>query len=560
MNRRNFLKIAAAGAACSLAPKSFARANETTVVGPKRPNVLFLICDDLNAVINPVGGHPQVHAPNIRRLMERGTCFLNAQTNCPLCAPSRASLFTGLYPHTTGDFGYKQGERPWRKNPVMRDCVTMFGHFRANGYRVYGAGKLMHDGQEDLPSFESPDGGTRYRGVGGHGPYPWDGRDVTRKDGVPHPRLPKGFAMASDGRTKWDSNFGPIEHLGDEFGPNGGWILRGKPWRFESEDDRDRLPDERVADFGERVLGEAREEPFFLGLGFYRPHTPLHAPKRYFDLFPLDTLEPMRARADDLADCARILGVEGAFGTHPVGFGKYDEIMRAGGARLLLRWTQAYLACVAAVDDQVGRVLDALARSPAADNTLVVLTSDHGYHMGQKKQVFKNSPWEEANHIPMIVAGPGVAAGRQCAQPVSNIDLFPTLVDYCGLPKNPNHATHGVPLDGHSMRPLMQQTPAEWTGPKIALSAVAAREPLKPNEPGDPERQFYSVRSERYRYIICPNGEEELYDHAADPHEWTNIAADPDHASAKKELREAWRALLEKSRRPNANPRRSKTT
>ena len=253
--------------------------------------------------------------------------------------------------------------------------------------------------------------------------------------------------------------------------------------------------------------------------------------------------------AGDVDDCARCLVEQHDLGTQGYGFKKYRQVHEAGGLDLLRRWTQAYLACVSFVDDQIGTVLTALENSPYAENTLVVLTSDHGYHMGEKEQLFKNSVWEESMRTPLVVAGPGVARGRQCDRPVSLIDIYPTCADYGQWTMSPNVGTNGKPLDGHSLRSLLEKPDEnKWAGEDFALSVVASNRKLEVNEPGKPAEQHWSLRTVRYRYILCRNGEEELYDHQADPHEWRNVSADPEHAEEKRKLKQKlMKALKEPS-------------
>lgn len=266
-----------------------------------------------------------------------------------------------------------------------------------------------------------------------------------------------------------------------------------------------------------------------LALGFMKPHTPLNAPRKYFDMFPEGALELPPFLAGDLDDCARAL-VE----HRPYGFLMYDLVMK-GGEALWKQWLQAYLACVAFLDEQVGLVLDALAESPYRDNTIVVFTSDNGYHLGEKEYIFKDSLWEESSQIPLIVRAPGVAQKNTvCRTPVSLIDLYPTLTDLCDLPCQPHADTHGCPLDGHTLRPLLAD-PArgEWEGPPVALTSVRGDTGI-----------HHSVRSLTHRYTLCGNGEEELYDHCTDPHEWHNLAGESQHDRTKQELREGMMQLL----------------
>ena len=225
----------------------------------------------------------------------------------------------------------------------------------------------------------------------------------------------------------------------------------------------------------------------------------------------------------------------------PWGWYKYKKILNNGGKEKLRRWTQAYLACVAFVDAQVGKVLDAIEAREDADNTLIVFTSDHGYHMGEKDYIFKLTPWEESVRIPLVIAGPGVVEGKTVSNPVSLIDIYPTCIDFRKL--EPSHD-----LDGFSLRPLLEKPElAEWSGPDFSLAACGSRLSSELHQPALASDQHFSIRTERYRYIRCRNGEEELYDHANDPHEWVNIIASKDYASVLEVLRLKLDSVLEKA-------------
>jgi arylsulfatase A-like enzyme len=209
----------------------------------------------------------------------------------------------------------------------------------------------------------------------------------------------------------------------------------------------------------------------------------------------------------------------------PYGYLKYHLITKDGEGSWR-EWLQAYLACVAFVDAQIGRVLDALKQSPYADNTIVVVTSDNGYHIGEKEFIFKNTLWDAGAEIPIIASGPGITHGV-CERPVSLIDLYPTFTDLCGLPGDPHERTHGLPLDGRSLKPLLERPGGGWDGPDCALSSVRGFTGV-----------HHTARTRNHRYILCSNGEEELYDHRNDPHEWHNLAAMGKQEDVREELRE----------------------
>jgi GH35 family endo-1,4-beta-xylanase len=492
-----------------------------------RPNLIVIVCDDLNDAVGGFGGHPQARTPNIDRFAKRGVRFTNAASNCPLCGPSRASLWSGLHPNTTGYYGYKQQLNHWRRNPVLKDTKTVFEHFTQNGYRNFSTGKIHHNGHEELSIFENPDGFPGFGSQGNFGPIPNDGKPENLRHGVLPPWMPEKLRKEGG----WGDGFGPVQDLkryGDEYG----WTMfhSGETWEIRNGYDRDPMPDEICASEAVEFLGKEHEAPFLLTVGFTRPHSPWYAPQEYFDLFPLDSIKLTPLMKNDIDDCSKILTEQHDI-AQPWGWQKYRKIMENGGGTQLRKWTQAYLACVAFVDDQTGRILDALEKSPYAENTLVIFTSDHGYHMGEKEYLFKYSPWEESVRIPLVVAGPGVAENRECATPVSLIDLYPTLVDYADL---------SVPhlLDGFSMRPLLEN-PASgtWAGPPFTLAASASTVPVEQDVPASADDQHFSLRTERYRYIRCRNGEEELYDHQSDPHEWTNLAGRKEYQSALEALR-----------------------
>lgn len=499
-----------------------------------KPNIVVIVCDDLNDTIAGMGGHPQARTPNIDRLAKRGVRFTNAASNCPLCGPSRASMWSGLYPHTTGYYGYKQQINHWRENPSLAEVKTLFEHFATNGYRNFATGKIHHNGHEDLTIFENPDGFPGFGSLPNFGPIPNDGKPENLKLGVLPPWWPEEYRREGG----WGDGFGAIRDLkpcGDEYA----WTMfySGQPWQFRNGDDRDPMPDEVHAAEVVEFLGKQHDVPFLLAVGFSRPHSPWYAPQEYFDLFPLESIELAPILENDAADCSRILTEQHDI-AQPWGWKKYKTIMENGGEKRLREWTQAYLACVAFVDDQVGKILRALEQGSYAENTLVVFTSDHGYHMGEKDYIFKYSPWEESVRIPLVVAGPGVAENRECTLPVSLIDLYPTLIDYADMA-----APHK--LDGFSLRPLLEDPAAgKWNGPEFSIAASASAVEVGQNVPAKATDQHFSLRTERWRYIRCRNGEEELYDHQSDPHEWTNQADNPEFGPVVDSFREKLKSVF----------------
>lgn len=504
----------------------------------EKPNIVFIICDDLNDAIAGMGGHPQAISPNLDKLAESGVTFLNAQTNCPLCGPSRASLWSGLYPHSTGYYGYKQQQNHWRRNPTLKNTVTLFEHLVNNGYLVYATGKIHHNGHEDWSIFKNKDGESGFEVGPSFGPYPWNGDPATNNvndRGVAHPDLPDNY----ESNSCWDS-FGPIYDISSKMDGKGTWLYNhdGEEYIYKSEEERDLMPDERCAEYAAEILSQDHDKPFFMAVGFNRPHSPCYVPQKYFDMFNIDSLQLAPYMKNDLADCATSIWKDKDLGSGNVGFYKYAKLFNADSEKALLQWTHAYLACIAFVDEQIGEVVEAVNNSRYADNTIIVVTSDHGYHMGEKEYIFKNTLWEESARIPFIVAGKGVAKGRQCSNPISLIDVYPTIVDVCGLPDNPNVNGNKKPLDGNSLAPLLKHPEkGKWDGNDFAITAVSSQYVLDVDQPAPVKTQHYSIRTEKYRYIYCRNGEEELYNHKEDPYEWHNLAGDPKYDETKSELK-----------------------
>jgi len=505
--------------------------------GQARHNVLFIVCDDLNDSVEGMGGHPQAKTPNLSRLAAEGVRFTNAHSAAPVCGPSRASLWTGIYPHHSGLYGHDQGKNRWHNNPTLKHSKPFFEHFADNGYRIYGAGKLFHENHHTEPLFNRSDGRGTFGYGQDYGPFAFTG-DMSKgisKALKAHPDVPEQFGI-----TGFNS-FASIDKVPEVMG-NKGWILlpkrKTKPFRYNTEQDRDPLPDEITADFGINILQQDHDEPFLVTLGIIRPHAPWHAPQSHFDKFPLDEVRKPPYLENDLDDCADGLAQR---------YGKFRfEALKNSyeGDEGWRRWMQAYLACVSFADAQIGRVLDALDQSQYADNTIVVVTSDHGFHMGEKDQIFKRTVWEESTRVPLIIRMPdGKNKGKESNHPAGLIDLYPTLVDLCGLTED-TYREGGMPLDGHSLRPFLNDPEnGSWNGPDVALSVIEAGIPVEVNVPAKVDDQHFTVRSKDWRYTLTRNGEEELYDHRKDPHEWNNLADDPAFSEMKETLNKSLLSL-----------------
>lgn len=490
-----------------------------------KPNLVFIICDDFNDYSGAFGGHPQVKTPNIDRLARSAVSFVNAQSNTPICSPSRNSLFTGIYTHRSKDFGWT----PHDEQPVLKHAKTLMEYYRENGYFVAGSGKLLHVNRKSLWDEWGVD-------INNYGPFAFDGKDL-----VGHPSVPEPFR--SIGHV--DGSFAPLSDVpAFPAGPTG----EEKPgWRYSKEDprylnyvdeqDRDLTPDEMHAQWAAQKIQELEsqdeQKPFFLGIGFVRPHTPLYAPKRFFDMFPIEEIELSPLKEGDVDDVCYLNNLpdtrKGPRYYRVLGE-SYPDIETG-----LKHFLQAYLACIAFVDEQIGIVLDALEKSKFKDNTIVVLTSDHGWNMGEKEYLFKNSPWEESTRIPLIIRTPvGSVPGSRVEHPVSLIDVYPTLADLSNLEGSTVKSESGPTLDGFSLRPFLTDPEFEqWEGPEGALTVLGVG-----LDKEDVFKQNYAYRTRDWRYILYANGDEELYDHQNDPYEWTNLAADEAYADKKQQLRD----------------------
>lgn len=422
----------------------------TPTAKPRRPHVLFLSIDDLNDWVGVLGGHPQGRTPNIDALAATGMLFANAHCSAPSCNGSRTATLTGMAPSSTGVYGNSQ---PWRQH--LPDAVTLPEYFRRNGYRSLGAGKLFHG------VFPDPRGWDEF--------HPSLCRQKPeRRKGAPKPKQAEGGAKF--GTLAWGPLEGPDSDMGDAQTVD--WVI-------------DHLPG-------------ADDPPTFLACGLYRPHLPWRVPQKWFDLFPLDTIQLPEVREDDRDDIPRS-AIKRL--THD---NDHKKILAKGQWKAAV---QAYLAASAFADAMVGRLLKALRESAAADDTIVMLWSDHGWHLGEKLKWRKFTLWEEATRVPLIVAGPGVPSPGVCTRPVSLLDLYPTLIELCALPPRPG-------LGGQSFAKLL-------THPNAGRKRGAVTTWGRGN---------HSVRTKNWRYTRYRDGAQELYDHKADPNEWANLATEPKHA------------------------------
>jgi arylsulfatase A-like enzyme len=459
-----------------------------------RPNVLFIAIDDLNDWVGFLQGHPQTRTPNMDRLARRGVVFTNAHCAAPLCCPSRSAVFSGVQPFRSGVYGNNDDLRA-----IRPDLVLLPTHFKAAGYQTLGTGKLLHQKRPDL--FDESSAQEQRWSPFKPGDVNYTAEELPSKSSKPRhvTSLVAGGKPVILPRNGMPSDRAPQSPQGESFD----WGPLDVP--------DDSMGDVLVADWAAQRLQQA-QAPFFLGVGFYRPHIPLFAPRKYFEAFPPGSISLPAAPADDLDDLsaiARRIAIEADTA------GRHDTVMQHG------QWEEAvaaYLACVHFVDAQIGKLLDALDRGPHAANTVIVLWGDHGWHLGEKQHWGKSTGWERATRVPLLIAPAKQSAGEfavggSCAGAVSLIDLYPTLIELCGLPARPG-------LDGTSLVTQLRnpQTPSA----RAVVTTFYA--------------EHFSVRDSRWRYIRYNDGSEELYDHQTDEAERKNLAADRQHAATKQRL------------------------
>ncbi len=512
-----------------------AKTPKTQTEKEPKPNIIMILVDDLNDYQGAFGGHPQAKTPNIDKLAKSGIRFTNAQTNVPVCQPSRNSLFTGVYPHDSGDYNW----RAQAKQKVLKHNKTMMQLFRENGYYTLGTGKLMHRGDaKRWHKWGRPIGHN-------YGPTYFDGEKKGAVPTVPAPFRDIGPI---------DGSYGRLSDGGYSSGKKGtkGWM---NGWdksmlRYVNDNDRDLLPDEHHAKWASEQLSilakSKNNQPFFMGVGFVRPHTPLHAPDRFFDMFPLDELKLAPWMKGDNRDTY----FKDNFPADIKGLRYYKTLLASydnDHETALKHFLQAYLACIAFMDEQVGKILDTLDSHPELkNNTTVVFTADHGWQMGEKGYLFKNSAWEESTRIPMIIRQPNNEHnGSEVDHPVSLIDIYPTFVDYAKLAGEHKKNRKGGKLGGYSLRTFLENPDSnEWQGPNGALTVIGNFHQV--TDIDSVIKQNYSYRTKDWRYIRYSNGQEELYDHAIDPYEWHNLAKKTSVFVKKKQLLKEMVAIIEK--------------
>ncbi|OUU78900.1 MAG: hypothetical protein CBC38_06165 [Gammaproteobacteria bacterium TMED78] len=434
------------------------------------PNILFIAIDDLNDWVGPLGGNDQVKTPNIDALASRGITFTNAHTPASLCNPARTAIFSGLAPSSTGVY---LNNPDWRTLEIFDDAPTIPKHLKDNGYTTQGAGKLFH--------------ASTY-----------------------NPRAFKGF----NDLNAWDSYYPSIDRqLPDEVAPinrpaNQTPMSRFFDWhRMATEDEA--TGDGQIVTHSINNILNMDDNNSFIGVGIYRPHLPWYNAPEYFDLYPLDQIQLPLVNDSDLDDIPTAGKISSSNSFDPIAL--HQWVLQSG------TWeeaVQAYLASISFADAMVGRLIDALEQSGKSDDTIIVLWSDHGWHLGEKLRWRKQTIWEEATRVPLIIVAPGITeAGTKTDKVVSLMDLYPTLLDLIDF-DIPNH------LEGRSLRPLIENPDIDWN--HFALSTYGYKN--------------HAIRDDRYRYIKYSDGSEELYDHHEDPNEWYNLASDQNYSDIKARL------------------------
>lgn len=446
-----------------------------------RSNILFIVADDLNSWIGPLGRHPDVYTPAIDRLAARGTVFTRAYCTAPYCNASRMSVFTGCLPATTGIY---ENEPLWT---VPGRRKTYLEHFREAGYYCFGAGKVFHGNFDYATAGRTGAAEAAWRD-GQNRPEMWDDFSIAKAEPMPPDRPINGMFDFGDfaSVSPWNHHF------------DWGALPAGR------EDD---MPDAHtVADIA-TFLKTPPDQPFFCAAGLYKPHLPWYVPQRFLDLYPLDSVNLPFVKDDDLDDVPQIAREWALSPPDHETILKHDQWRHA---------VQGYLAAISYCDSMIGQLLDALAASPAADNTIVVLWGDNGFHLGEKLHWRKFVLWEEATQVPLIVVPPNPNGHvPRIDAPVSLVDIFPTLCDLASVPSIEC-------VDGVSLVPLMDGR-ADSRGASPIMTW---------------KRGNHSIRHLNWRYTRYRDNSEELYDLDGDPYEWTNLAGSIGYSSVVAEMRE----------------------
>ena len=440
---------------------------------PPRPNVLFVAVDDLNDWAEPFGGHPQVQTPHLSRLAERSVVFQNAHAAAPVCGPSRSALLTGLSPATTGCYGNRDITR---LAPPVAKYATLPEAMAQHGYHTATLGKIAH-------AFETPRGTDRGR---------WMYQEIGHGGG--------SFAADRSRLTSRNKSLVAGQPINDRFARGGGSEFAWGPTRLATDETKDWQTADWAGDW--LAARPADAGPFFLAVGFSKPHLPFIVPQEFFDLYD-ESFEPPEVPEDDLADIVTTTGSQRYTASDDFEWVEANDQRREAA--------RAYAAACSYADACVGHLLEGLAKSPHAANTIVIVWGDHGWHLGEKLRYRKATGWHVATRVPLLIAMPNRDRRADCVAPVNLLDLFPTLLDVCDLPPRPH-------LEGRSLRPLLENPVAdEKAWPHASVTIVG------PNHASVHGRRYHAIWEKSRR-----NGRDmevrQLYDLANDPNEWVNEA------------------------------------
>lgn len=439
---------------------------EKATESANQPNVIFFAMDDLNDWVAPLG-YNQAKTPNMDRLARQGLVFTYAHSPGVFCAPSRTAIMTGLNASTTGCYG----EVPFEYDHP--DLVTLQMDFKRGGYNTYGAGKIYHHrgGFLDLRGWDKYFSRSQeMRDLG------WEMNSYYMKDAprpTPFPYSPYYTKTGREGGSALHLEWGPI-----------------------ANDKEDSMVDAIRTNWACDILNQKHDKPFFLALGLYSPHYPNYAPQKYFDLYDLDSIQLPTYKDDDLEDLPDRIRKKMMNRSK-----QHKELEELG---VLKNAVRAYLAATSFADAMLGRVLDALDASQYKNNTIIVFWSDQGFHHGEKMHWGKHTLWQRTSHVPFIWAGKGIPKNKKVETSVSLIDMYPTFVELCDLPKVKN--LEGVSLVSSLKKP----------------SSSIDRNVFLPSN----ERGSYAIINKNWRYIYYYDGGDELYNEKEDPNEWYNLAAD----------------------------------
>lgn len=420
-----------------------------------KPNILMIAVDDLNDFVGAMG-NPDAITPNMDKLAQRGVLFTNAHCQAPLCGPSRASILTGLRPSSTGIYGMIADNDIKKVSPLTANTKNLPQYFKDAGYSVLGVGKVFHEHFPD--GLLDEDGG-----ASDYGPY-------------------------SPTKFKWNKKGTSTD------------------WGAYPKTDKE-MPDDHATEWTVSQLAKHHNKPFFLSVGFIRPHVPWYVPQKWFNLYDPAKLHLPAYLPGDKNDLPLITKQIDDWPMMPT----TDWAIKNNEWRNIL---QAYLACVSYTDSNIGRVLDALEKSEYADNTIIVLWSDHGYRLGEKNTFAKVSLWDRATKAPLMFAGAGIPSSKKIDKPVELIDIYPTLIDLAGL--NPYKAN-----EGFSLKPLILNKNAKWKHPAITTWG----------------KNNHSIKTANFRFIQYEDGSQELYDIRKDPNEWNNLALNERYAKTINKLK-----------------------